>query len=125
MQGWPAALESAAVPHGSKHELMSHQASAFVVGKTFCCQLLLVVCDLALEAAACNLGVPHTSTSRTLLAGLGGDAGGILAGTDLRVDLGAAFLRVLGAAEPGIPARWHFVVTGPLAERRSCCKAAQ
>lgn len=32
-----------------------------------------------------------------------------MAGTDLRVDLGAAFLRVLGAAEAGIPARWHFV----------------
>lgn len=40
-------------------------------------------------------------TSGTLLAGLGGDAESICAGTDLRDDFGAAFLRVLGAAEPG------------------------
>lgn len=55
-----------------------------------------------------KLGVSPTSTgiSASRPAGLGGDAGGILAGTDFLADLGAAFLRVLGAlaAEAGIAA---------------------
>lgn len=65
--------------------------------------LLPVDNGMCCHATACCRGLQPTSTetSSTLLAGLGGEAGGAFAGTDLRVDLGAGFLRVLGAAELG------------------------
>jgi hypothetical protein len=67
------------------------------------CMIWLVACR-----GMQTTGVSPTSTgiSASRPAGLGGDAGGILAGTDFLVDLGAAFLRVLGAlaAEAGMSA---------------------
>lgn len=71
---------------------------------------------------------PPNATPTSTAACLGGEAGGMsvgLAGTDFLVDLGAPFLRVLGAAdEGGPPAAKRMMGTAAKAGQYVASKAA-